>query len=351
MRKEHHTVRVLYIIVFTLAVLFLVSPFFIPIFFAATIALALYPTQLKLESMGVKKKLSAGLLTTLFTIIISIPVTFFIIKGTVAVVSYLEKVHRQNMVEGQNVADLVSDMRGEVIHFIMKYTGRYEFLNFLNEKKINEYLNVALNFLLNFFQDLAARLPNIFIMLIIMIFCIYSFLKHAQRIRSFFKSLTGFSEGKMRKLTKIFINDSRQVYISNIGTGIIQSFMVATGVSLLGLGDFFLIFFVTLILSFVPVLGAAPVAFLFGIVAFIQDNITAAIILGVVGIITSLTDNLLRPWLNSFGESKLPPIIAFVSVIGGALLLGFPGLFMALVISTIAFDTLKLFWEELDSKW
>lgn len=351
MRKEHYTVRILYIIIFTVAILFLVSPFFIPIFFAATIALALYPMQLRLERMGVKKKLSAGILTALFTIIISIPVTFFIIKGTVAVVNYLEKVHRQNMIEGQNVADLVSDMRGEVIHFIMKHTGRYEFLNFLNEEKINGYLNVVLDFSLNFFQDLASRIPNIFIMLIIMIFCIYSFLKHAQRIRKFFKGLTGLSEVKMRKLTRIFINDSRQVYISNIGTGIIQSFMVATGVSLLGLGDFFLIFFVTLILSFVPVLGASPVAFIFAIVALIQDNITATIILGIVGIVTSLTDNLLRPWLNSFGESKLPPIIAFVSVIGGALLLGFPGLFMALIISAIAFDTLRLFWNELDSKW
>jgi len=351
MRSEHRTVRVLYIIIFTLAILFLVSPFFIPIFFAATIALALYPMQLKMESMGVKRKLSAGILTTLFTIIISIPVTFFIIKGTVAVVSYLERVNRQSMVEGHNVADFVSDMRGEVIHFIMKYTGRYEFLNFLNEDKINSYLNVAINFLLNFFQDLASRLPNIFIMLIIMVFCLYSFLKHAQRIRRFFKGLTGFSESKMRKLTRIFINDSRQVYISNIGTGVIQSSMVAIGVSFLGFGEFFLIFFVTLILSFVPVLGASPVAFLFAVVAFIQDNIPAAIILGVVGIVTSLADNLLRPWLNSFGGSRLPPIIAFVSVIGGALLLGFPGLFMALLISAIAFDTLKLFWEELDSKW
>lgn len=350
MKPEQHAVRVLYIVLLTLAVLFLVSPFFIPIFFAATVALALYPLLLKMEALGMRRKFSAGVLTGLFTIIISIPVTFFITKGTIAVVNYLEKVNNQSQGSGHNVAELVSDMRGEIVSFVMKHSGRYEFLNFLTEKKINGYLNTVTSFLLNFFQDTASRLPNIAIMLVIMVFCTYSFLKHANRIKKFFKNLTGFSDRRMDQLTKIFVNDSRQVYISNIATGAIQSLMVAIGVSLLGLGDFFLVFFITLILSFVPVVGASPIAFIFAAIAFIQDNNTAAIILGALGGVTSLADNLLRPWLNSFGGSKVPPIVAFVSVIGGAILLGFPGLFIAMIVSSIAYDTIGIFWDKLNSK-
>jgi predicted PurR-regulated permease PerM len=111
--------------------------------------------------------------------------------------------------------------------------------------------------------------------------------------------------------------------------------------------DWFLVFFVTLILSFIPVIGAAPMAFLFAIVAFFQGNPTGAIILLVLGGFTGVIDNFLRPWLASFGHSHAPPIVSFVFVIGGALTLGFPGLFIGLLLGGIVYDTLPLFWEEL----
>jgi predicted PurR-regulated permease PerM len=58
-------------------------------------------------------------------------------------------------------------------------------------------------------------------------------------------------------------------------------------------------------------------------------------------------DNFLRPWLASFGESKAPAIVCFVFVIGGALLLGLPGLFIGLLVALVAYDTIPLFWDEL----
>jgi hypothetical protein len=38
---------------------------------------------------------------------------------------------------------------------------------------------------------------------------------------------------------------------------------------------------------------------------------------------------------------------AFICVLGGALWLGFPGLFIGLLIGTFAYDTLPLFWQEI----
>lgn len=350
MTTEIKVVRVLYITLLTLALLVLVSPFFVPIIFAGTVALTLYPFQLKLESKGLKRNRAAALLTTLFAIVISIPLFFFLIKGTIAITTKLEKMAFNEKMKDQGVQEIVSEVREEFIGAIQKLSSKYEFLDFLTEKKIDQYLVMVNNFLLNFFQGVAASLPTMFIMLLIMILCTYSFLHNANDVRSFFQKVTGFSETRMKELTNIFIKDSRQVYLSNIATGGIQSVMVATGVSLLHLGDFFLVFFVTLILSFIPVVGAAPVAFVFAIVAFLKGNTTAAIILGVLGLVTGIVDNILRPWLASFGESKIPPIVAFVCVIGGALLLGFPGLFIGLLIGSYAYDTLPIFWEELHSK-
>lgn len=343
-------VRVLYIILISSLLLFLVSPFVIPIVFGGTIALTLHPLHVYLQKKGMKKGRSAALLTSLFAVVISIPVFFFVIRGTTTVTSKLEELSVNERLRNEGVQELVSDMRHEFVMAIHKYSSKYEFLEFLNEKKINYYLGIANSHLLRFFQDFLSQLPTLFILLLVMILCTFSFLNHSHSVRLFFQKLSGFSDERMDEIVHIFIKDSRQVYMSNIVTGGIQSLLIATGVSLLGLSSFFLVFFITLILSFIPVIGAAPVAFIFALLAFVKGNTTAAIILVVLGSFAGVIDNFLRPWLASFGESKIPPVVAFICVIGGALWLGFPGLFIGLLIGSFAYDTLPLFWDSLELK-
>lgn len=342
--------RTLYIIVIVGLLFYLVSPFFIPIFFAATVSLTLHPLLLKMENRGMKKQRAAALLTAMFGIVISIPLFFFVIKGTIAVINQLEKLSINEKLRDQGVTELVSDLKHDFVAAIQTHSSKYEFLDFLNEQKINQYLNLANTKILGFFQSFAASLPTYFILLLIMIICTYSFLTHAQDIRDFFKKILGFSDERMDQLTYVFIKDSRQVYMTNIITGGIQSLIVATTVKVLGLGSFFVVFFITLILSFIPVIGAAPVAFVIGLMAFVTGKVTPGIILVVVGAFTGIVDNILRPWLASFGESRIPTIVAFICVIGGALWLGFPGLFIGLLLGSIAYDTLPIFWEEIHAK-
>lgn len=343
-------VKLLYLIILVTASLLLVSPFYIPIIFGATLSLALFPLQIKLEKKGLPRKWAAALVTTLFTFIISIPLFFFAIKGTLAVTQQLEKMSINDKLRSQGVQELVTNIRHDIVVAVKRFSEKYEFLSFLNEAKIDQYLGTFNSFLLDFFRKSAGSIPLLFMLLLVMVLCLYSFLKHASEIRSFFQEVTGLSHQRMEELTKKFIKSSRQVYLSNIVTGGVQSLLVASGVSLLRQGEFFIVFFVTLILSFIPVIGAAPVAFLFGILAFFKDNVTAAITLGILGAVTGVVDNILRPWLASFGESKIPPAAAFVFVIGGAILMGFPGLFIGLLVGSYAFDTLPVFWEELKSQ-
>ncbi|MFP5385676.1 MAG: AI-2E family transporter [Bacteriovoracia bacterium] len=349
MTKET-SIRILYVIILISALLFLVSPFVIPIFFAATISLTLHPILEFLVKKGLNRKRAAALLTALFGIVISIPLFFFVIKGTIAVIRQLEKMSLNDKLQDQGVTAIVTDLRQDFVESIHVYSQKYEFLNFLNEAKINQYITLINTHLLSYLKTFAGHLPTYFILLIIMIICTYSFLTHARNVRILFRKVTGFSEERMEQLTHIFIKNSRQVYLTNLATGGIQSLIVASTVALLQLGDFFVVFFVTLILSFIPVVGAAPVAFVFAIVALITGKMTPAIILGVVGAFTGIIDNILRPWLATFGESRIPTVVAFICVIGGALWLGFPGLFLGLLLGSIAFDTLPIFWEEINRK-
>jgi predicted PurR-regulated permease PerM len=341
---EKNVARIVYLTLVLLATGFVVFPFIIPVIFAASIALAMHPLHHFLMSKGLGPRQSAGLLTFIFTVVISIPLLFFVIKGVSTVTSQLQEVSFAEIQE-EGVTTIVEGIKNKIVVGVHNISAKFNADSFFTTAKINLYLKQAATILLGFFQAFLASAPLVFLFLLITVACTYSFLKFSNSIRRFFQELFSFDDERMDELVKTFINDSRQVYISNLVTGGVQALCVATGAAATGTADFFLIFFITLVLAFIPVIGAAPVAFGVAAVAFFNGNTTGAIIMGIVGLFSGLIDNFLRPWLASFGESRIPPIAAFIFVLGGAILLGFPGLFLGLLLGSIAYDTLPFFWE------
>ncbi len=347
-RKTHFQFqRVGYIVILLAASFFIVSPFIIPIILAATMALALYPLQIKLETRNWKKNRAAFLITTVFTILISVPFMFFMTKGSVLVVGQLERFAINEKIQDQGLQQFVKSIREDIIHGTHGYITKIPFVESLSEAKLEQYFQTANAYLLRFFQNLALSIPTMMLFLVVMILCVFSFLNGAHNVRQFFQEVFGFSNRKMDQLVGIFLRDAREAYVSNIATGTIQSLIVASAVYFINGIDWFLVFFITLIFSFVPVIGAAPMALLFALVSFFQDNTTGAVILTATAFFTGVIDNILRPWLASFGKSRAPGVVSFIFVIGGALLLGFPGLFIGLLVGSIVYDTLPLFWEEI----
>lgn len=341
---EKNVARIVYLTLVLLATGFVVFPFIIPVIFAASIALAMHPLHRLMMSKGLGPRQSAGLITFVFTILISIPLLFFIIKGVSTITSQLQEVSFNDM-KREGVTSIVEGLKGQLVGTVHQFAAKFNVESFFTPSKINQFLKQGSTILLGFFQSFLASAPLIFLFLLITVACTYSFLKFSTSIRHFFQELFAFDDERMDELVATYINDSRQVYISNLVTGGVQALCVATGSAATGTADFFLIFFVTLVLAFIPVIGAAPVAFGVAAVAFLSDNTSGAIIMVVVGAFSGVIDNFLRPWLASFGESRIPPIAAFICVLGGAILLGFPGLFLGLLLGSIAYDTLPFFWE------
>jgi len=339
--------RSLYVMLLASLSLFIISPFFVAILFAATIAFTLYPFQLKLEKKNWKRTRAAGLIVSLFTFVISIPFMFFVTKGTMLIVDLLEKFALGKKIESQGTKEVFDVLRHDIVGKVLTYLEQFPIANFLTEDKIYSYMKTANVILLDFFKSLTGGIPAGVLFFVVMILCTFSFLSGSQKIRHLFQHIFGFSDKRMDQVIGVFLRNARQVYISNLVTGFIQSIIIATGVYFVSRADWFLVFFITLIFSFIPVIGAAPMAFLFAIIAFIQGHNSDAIILFILGGVTGVIDNFLRPWLASYGESSTPASVSFVFVIGGALLFGFPGLFIGLFVGAIAYDTLPIFWDEL----
>lgn len=347
---KYNAIQLIYILLILLLSYWFVTPFLISIVLGGTMAMTLFPMLIKVEKWGLKRKPAAFAVTSAFTFLLSIPFFFFVAKGTLAVTEHLEEFSSDEKYRNKGVQNILAILKHDVVDAI-KLVGKKLHVDFyLTDVRVESFLVKTNKFFLNFFQEFAMTLPTIFLLFLVMVLCVYSFLIHSAAVRDFFQKLIGLNDARMDQIVNIFMRNSSQVYISNIVTGGIQSLMVSLAVAIMGLGDFFLVFFVTLILSFVPVVGAAPVAFVFSLYAFFIGKTSLAVILIVLGSLTGLVDNILRPFLASMGESKTPAVVSFIFVIGGALTLGFPGLFLGLLVGSIAYDTLPIFWEELTKK-
>lgn len=344
---KHQVSLTLFIVLLILFSVFIIYPFIVPILFASTIALALFPIQTKLEARKWKNTRAAGVIVSVFTLVISLPFVFFLAKGTRLIIDLLEKFALGQKIENQGTKEVFAVIRHDIVGKVLDYLSQFPIINFITEEKMYSYMKTANVFLLEFFKNLTGGIPAGILFFVVMILSTFAFLSGSKKVRKVFEEVLGFSDSKMDEIISIFLRNSRQVYISNLVTGFIQSIIVATGVYFVSGADWFLVFFITLIFSFIPVIGAAPVAFVFALVAFIQGQSSDAIILVIIGGVTGVTDNILRPWLASYGESKTPATVSFIFVIGGALLFGFPGLFIGLFMGVIVYDTLPIFWEAL----
>jgi len=336
-RNEVQILRILYLLVLLAIFIIFASPFIIPIVLAGSLALTLFPLQARLERRGWKKTRAALLITTIFTFMISIPFLAFSAKGTMILMTQLKKF--------EGVQATLGKMKSNVFRNILTWLDSTPFSNMISSQKLDQYLKSASSYGLEFLQGMLASIPTMSLFLIVMILCVFSFLHHGESVKRFFQDIFGFSNRRMDELVMIMIRDSRQVYISNVVTGVIQSSIISTAASIIVGVDWFLVFFVTLILSFIPVIGAAPMGILFAIVSFFQGNIPGGVILLVISGFTGVVDNILRPWLTSLGKTNAPQMVSFVCILGGALLLGFPGLFLGLLVASIVYDTFPIFWE------
>lgn len=150
----------------------------------------------------------------------------------------------------------------------------------------------------------------------------------------------------IQQIIKKFHASCRMVVFSNIITGAVQASIVAIGAFIANAGDPVVVGFLTFILSFIPMIGAAPFAVVLGIVQFATGNYSSGIIMLITAGVTGSIDNFIRPLLMS-GTEDFHPILSFISILSGLILFGVPGIFLGPMIVSVSIGVLPIVWKEL----
>ena len=147
-----------------------------------------------------------------------------------------------------------------------------------------------------------------------------------------------------------FDRASRAVVLALVLAALAQGLLAGLAYAVLGVPSMFLLTVATTILAFIPFVGAGgvyiPVALGLWLLA---DRPWAAILLAVWGVgVVSTVDNLIKPWILH-GQSRLNPLLALLSVIGGVKALGPVGLLLGPMIAIYMTTLLRILQREVTS--
>lgn len=316
---------------------YIMMPFMISILLGGILAMALAP----FVDFFMKRGLSRGTSLIVFSLGLGlvglIPVIGFFIRGSRVVSEILHE---------SNFSQLSQKFTVSSYRMIDQFCSIYGLDNTLVKAKVNTLVIYIGNFLSATFSEFVGELPTIMMVGLITVLAFYCFLNESERIRALFDRYFYFSHKNGNDFIRMIKVCCREVFFSNIITGILQATIVSIGAFIFDVGDFFLVFFITFIVSFIPIIGAAPVAAVLGLICFIESRIGAGIGMMVIAAVSGLSDNIIRPFLGSLGEVEVHPFIGLLAVIGGVIMFGLPGLFIGPLVASLMFGAIPIIIEE-----
>jgi predicted PurR-regulated permease PerM len=318
--------------------LYVLSPFIVPFFFGGMLALALSPflTTLMKRNNWTKKR-ALIVMTLVIFFIGAVPLTIFCLRGARIISQFFSE---------QSITTITQDARTKAYAILDQLAKSNNLESEMVKERFNNAITNIGSFALKAFSDLITQIPDLLLSILVMILSFYFFLLKENHIRAVFDKYFYFSQSHSDRFIGVLKSSCREVFFSNVLTGILQSSIVSIGALICGIGDFYIIFFCTFIISFIPIIGAAPMAFALAIYAFIDKQSGVGITMSIIGVVTGLADNVIRPYLVSLGEVEVPAFIGFLAVIGGVIVMGLPGLFVGPLLASMMFGALPIIVEE-----
>ncbi len=318
---------------------YLIYPFIMVLLWAGILAFYLYPFYTKiLFSFKERKTLSA--LTTLFLFIL-----FILIPFTFLGILFYNQL--QTLVEGINETTLQN-----ILNQLLLFKER------LSHSKFYQYIDP---YLLKLQQELPKQVPKLIeglfvyfsgallstfsfaLKLVFTLFTLFYFLVDGEKIVTIIKDLIPGDKREKEKILSRISLILKGVLYGNILTALIQGFIALIIYYLVGIPNFLLFAFTTMLASFIPFLGTALIWLPLSIYLLITGSVVKGILLIILSALTiAQVDNIIKPYL--IGEkAKLHNLLVFFAVLGGITQFGLSGFFLGPIILGFFLSILEIY--------
>lgn len=329
----------------TLAFLWVIGPFFMPIFWAAVLATLFYPTFMWWEQqLGGRSVLAS--VSTIVTIVLNVIAPLLLVGLLVS--SEASTVY-QRLAAGQMSLPMNAEELREMAPVAADLSERFgvslqDFRKQVSSAAlgVSQYLSTNV---VAFGQNALRGVGLFFLMLYLLFF----FLRDGDRLVARLVNVLPFGDVRERRLFRKFANVARATIKGTLVIGIVQGILGGLIFWMLGIEAAALWGVVMGVLSFLPAVGAGLVWAPAAVFLIATGRMLEGVLLLVFGtLIIGLADNVLRPILVG-RDTQMPDYLVLVTTLGGLALFGISGFVIGPIIGALFLAVWEMFGQEFAS--
>jgi predicted PurR-regulated permease PerM len=308
--------------------LYLFSPFIAAIILSGVFAFAIEPSiSKKHRTLGALGVLALVLIT------VAIPITFFLsmFYSEINAISHM----------GLNQSDAYqtfSHYRHAVIRLLSSAADQIpgwtpdRIQAWIDHSLEKSYAAITLGL-----PVVMAALPFLLLSFLVFNLLLFLFLLKARTIKHLFLRTRILPAAEMDFMVQALKQSCRASLISTLLTGFMHAFIFTLASMLFRIGTPVIVFPITLLCSFLPVIGTLPIALTLIFLGLVNHQFSGSV--GIIGVamLGFLLDHTIRVYFMVNATHKIHPIISFVGILGAFIHYGLTGvIYGPLVISLTA---------------
>lgn len=321
------------------------SVFFIPLTWAALLAIVFYPLHVRLTHLlHGRDSLASGLFTTVVILVVMVPtvlLSLLLASESAAVYQWSKE-----FLTGTGLQDLVTRLQGSAAGKAVGY-----FTPILRSWNIDiadvavKAANIVSSFLVSQATDFAKNLATFIVNFFLTTFALFFFFRDGARMVRGIRDIIPMESEHTDLILARLYDTVAAVVQGTLVTSATQGLLTGFGFFVLSVPFAVFLGCAAAFASLLPLGTAlvwAPVAIYLGV----SGSVTRAIILLIWSIlVVGMVDNLLRPLLIG-GRAEIPTLLLFFGMLGGLQAYGFLGIFLAPAVIAILFAVLQIYREQ-----
>lgn len=333
--KIRNVLFVIFLGLVTIGFVYLLKPFFYPIFWAAVMASLFYPVYKKINNKLKSNSTSSLLTISLVLIIIIIPVTLLgslLVRETIDVYSSITSNSGNISQTIKNVVEWIKDS---------PVLQRLNIDEQMVAEKIADVTKTITSYIFTAVKSLTQNSLTFLVMFIIMFYTLFFFLRDGDKFLKKIMHLLPLGDKHELILYKKFTSTARATLKGTIIIGAIQGALGAILFTVVGIQGALIWGIVMMLFSILPGFGSYIVWLPAALIMFIVGNIWQGIVIIAVGaLLISTIDNFIRPVLIG-KDTQMHPLLILFSTLGGILFFGISGFIIGPIITAF----LMSLWE------
>lgn len=339
-KKIQHATFIGLLVGITVLFLWMVRPYFYPVFWAAVIAALFYPLYQRLvKACRGRRSVAAGITEAIIALLVVLP-----LAGIISlVVQQAISVYREF-----NQNDLV-DTLSRYFMELKQWPIASRLLDLVDVNDITSRLSsagaTATKWVYQFVAKGGQHTAQWIVQLFIMLYTLFYFLRDGESFLKQLMHLLPLGDRYERMLYERFVSTTRATLKGTLLIGVIQGTIGGIAFVVAGIPAAVFWGMVMVVLSIIPGVGAAVVMIPTIIILFFIEHYWQAGVILVALVIASFTDNILRgPLIGK--DAQMHPLLIFFATIGGIVAFGVSGIVIGPVLTAFLLSIWQIYEEK-----